>query len=176
MTPKYELYTDGGVIGHNPSKNGGTWAARLLCNGLALAEKSGIVTPANMQMPVITNNLTEMLALLGGLRMLHSEVVDVTIYSDSQITLGRAFNGWKWNNMPRQVHYYYQQARERLTNFQNFKYVLLSGHPTKKELEAGVSKEGRPVSPHNVWCDEECQRLAREHMKMLESITTEVNQ
>lgn len=172
--PKYELYTDGGVIGHNPSEIGGTWAARLLFNGLTISEKSGVVTPQKMNIPAVTNNLTEMLALLGGLRMLPSEVMDVTIYSDSQITLGRAFMGWKWNNMPRQVHYYYQQARERLTNFQNFKYVLLSGHPTKKELEAGVSKEGRPVSRHNVWCDEECQRLARWYQESIENM--KVNQ
>ena len=34
--------------------------------------------------------------------------------------------------------------------------LLLDGHPTRSQLEAGKGKRGGPVSEHNVWCDKAC--------------------
>ena len=158
------LYCDGGVIGKNPSSYGGTWAFRWVTDGLVVKQHGGIITPAIAFMPAITNNLTEMLALVRGLEALPPTWAG-TIYSDSQITLGRAFQGWKWKNIPPWLHQAYQRARGNLIHWRHIKWVLLQGHPTKAELSAGVGSRGYPVSEHNVWCDQECGRRASEFMK-----------
>lgn len=153
-----ELYVDGGVIGANPSMIGGTWACRLIHNTGRTRDFSGVIQPHQMvhfKEPV-SNNQTEMLALLEGLRRLPDDF-NGTIYSDSQVTLGRAFMGWKWKNIPSWMHAVYQLHRHRLKKWDEIEYVLLDGHPTKAQLAAGVGKRGHPVSLHNVWCDQACK-------------------
>lgn len=158
------LYCDGGVIGSNPSSVGGTWAFCIVENDERIFEHKGFITPGE-DLPAITNNLTEMLALVRGLQQLPVGWAG-TIYSDSQITLGRAFEGWKWKNIPAWLHHEYQVARGRL-GWPNIKHVLLQGHPTKAELLAGVGKSGRPVSEHNVWCDKACGERAEYYLELL---------
>lgn len=158
-----KLYCDGGVIGHNPSPIGGTWAYRRVIDQMVVDERSGIITPDSAQTPCVTNNLTEMLALVYGLLSLPPIWLG-TIYSDSQITLGRASLGWKWKNIPSWLYKEFGCAAKRLVNFKDIKYVLLQGHPTKSELLAGVGSKGYPVSEHNVWCDLACGQRAREFM------------
>jgi ribonuclease HI len=153
------LFCDGGVVSHNPSELGGTWACTLVWNGHRIVEMAGAITPVDAQMPAITNNLTEMLALVRGLLILPEEWSG-TICSDSQITLGRAFMGWKWKNIPAWLHHDYQRARARLKNWDKIEFQLLQGHPTKAELTAGVGSRGYPVSEHNVWCDKACGEIA----------------
>lgn len=157
-----ELYADGGVIGKNPSNVGGTWAFRVVGDGVVVSERCGLIRPADAKLPMITNNLTEMLALVRGLLKV-SELPKWTgtVYSDSQITLGRVFEGWKWNNIPDWLHKEYQQARKQLLCWDQINHVLLSGHPTKVQLEAGIGKGNRPVSEHNVWCDRACGQVAK---------------
>jgi ribonuclease HI len=153
----YELYADGGVIHKNPSQTGGTWAFRIVANGVVVCERSGVITPLQAGLATITNNLTEMLAVVNGLKTLCSTPRWVgTVYSDSQITLGRVFEGWKWTGIPAWLHADYQTARRGLLCWDQIQHVLLSGHPTKAQLEAGTGKGGRPVSIHNVWCDKRC--------------------
>ena len=94
------LFVDGGVIRENPSPLGGTFAARIIQNGQVTFEHAGAITPEQAHVPAVTNNLTEMYALVIGLTFLPDDWVG-TVYSDSQVTLGRAFLGWKWNNIPR---------------------------------------------------------------------------
>lgn len=149
-----QLYVDGGVIGKNPSSIGGTWAARLVMNGTVIREASGVITPAEAGLPAITNNLTEMLALVSGLEMIPNTTW--TIYSDSQVTLGRAFDGWKWSNIPPWLHERYRVQRTAL-DWSKLSYVLLAGHPIQAQLAAGVGRHGLPVSIHNVWCDKACR-------------------
>jgi ribonuclease HI len=153
----YELYADGGVIQKNPSKTGGTWAFRIVANGVVVCERSGVITPLQAGLETITNNLTEMLAVINGLKVLGSTPKWIgTVYSDSQITLGRVFEGWKWTGIPGWLHSDYQAARHGLLCWDQIQHVLLSGHPTRAQLEAGTGKGGRPVSIHNVWCDKRC--------------------
>lgn len=151
-----ELYCDGGVIGTNPSAIGGTYAVRLVFDGRE-PWGYGAVIPATDMGGTVTNNQTEMMALLKGLAKLPDDFSG-TIYSDSQVTLGRAFMGWKWKNIPTWMHKLYQVERKRLVNWDQIKYVLLDGHPTRAQLQAGVGKRGHPVSEHNVWCDEACRK------------------
>ncbi len=154
-----ELYVDGGVIGSNPSMIGGTWACRLIWRYDQSLDFSGVVQPHQVThaFEPVSNNQTEMLALLEGLRRLPDGFCG-TIYSDSQVTLGRAFMGWKWNNIPSWMHVVYQQHRKRLKHWAEIKYVLLDGHPTRAQLAAGTGKRGHPVSIHNVWCDRACKK------------------
>jgi ribonuclease HI len=154
-----ELYVDGGVIRKNPSAIGGTWAARLVEDGRVLWGTGGVITPKEAQMPEITNNLTEMLALVRGLSLLPDDWQG-TVYSDSEITLGRAFMGWKWKNIPLWLHHEYQAQVKRLKYWPVIRYVRLDGHPTREHLATGKGKRGGPVSVHNAWCDEACGHAA----------------
>lgn len=157
-----QLFIDGGVVGKNPSKVAGTWAARLVYDGVVIRESSGVITPKDAGLPSITNNLTEILALVKGLEMLSSNRV-CTVYSDSQVTLGRAFQGWKWNNIPPWLHQLYRAQRDRLI-WDEIAWVLLAGHPTKAQLSAGKGRHGLPVSVHNVWCDHACQEAGQAYL------------
>jgi ribonuclease HI len=154
-----QLYVDGGVIGHNPSALGGTWAARLLHEGEIVWGISGTITPEDARVEKVTNNLTEMLALVKGLQCLPWDWRG-TVFSDSQITLGRAFEGWKWKNIPPWLYGEFGNQAARLVHWSQIHYALLDGHPTKKQLEAGIGKRGGPVSIHNQWCDQACTAQA----------------
>lgn len=108
-----ELYVDGGVIGTNPSMIGGTFSYKLIYTNGSEYGQAGVITAAEMGSP-ITNNQTEMLALIAGLEQLPVDFQG-TIYSDSNVTLGRAFIGWKWTNIPLWMHKRYQKVRARLS-------------------------------------------------------------
>lgn len=162
----HQLFADGGVININPSPIGGTWAYRILADDLVVCEKSGVITPAQAKLPAISNNLTEMCALVAGLRALPADWQG-TVYSDSQVTLGRVFMEWKWNNVPDWLHKKFQDAQSRLIHWKDIQYILLDGHPTRAQLEAGTGKRGHPVSPHNVWCDQACGLAAQQFLSTL---------
>lgn len=160
-----KIYCDGGVISKNPSSLGGTYAYRLLgLDDQVIFERATVITPDGMFTPVVTNNQTEMLALLFALDRVDDGFYG-SIYSDSQVTLGRVFMGWKWTNMPHWVHLIYRYQRERMKNWEGIRYVLLDGHPTKAQLVTGFGKRGHPVSEHNVWCDHACGDVARSFLE-----------
>jgi hypothetical protein len=58
------LYADGGVIGANPSTIGGVWAWCQVADGRRGQCASGVITPTGAGLPAITNNLTELYAIL----------------------------------------------------------------------------------------------------------------
>jgi len=161
-----ELYCDGGVIGKNPSPVAGTWAYRHIQADaetrqfVVVRQYAGIVQPREARMETISNNLTELLALLRGLQTLPADWQG-TIYSDSQVTLGRVFEGWKWTRIPGWMHQIYQEQRARLESWNMLQWCLLDGHPTKAELAEGMGHRGHPVSVHNVWCDWACGEVGR---------------
>jgi hypothetical protein len=160
LFPVAAIFADGGVIGLNPSRIGGTWAWRAVdAHGLPVAQGSG-VHAWDGSGPGVTNNLTEYLALLHGLESL-PEGWSGQVCSDSKITLGRFFWGWKITGVPQPFVARGAAVLARL-RVDQCTPVLLDGHPTRRQLAAGVGKRGHPVSIHNVFCDQECQRLARE--------------
>jgi ribonuclease HI len=154
-----EMYTDGGVVGHNPSKWGGTWAYRILHDGLVVAERSGFITPRQAQVPAVTNNLTEMLAVVRAMDDVPNDWMGMVL-SDSQITLGRLFLGWKWKNIPDWLVNEFARMKIWHDHFAKWEHALLQGHPTKNELLIGKGSRGYPVSEHNVWCDKACGERA----------------
>lgn len=162
-----ELFCDGGVVGANPSPFGGTYAWRRVEDGVVIAEGARFISTADARVPAVTNNLTEMLALIKGLECLPADWQG-TVLSDSQITLGRAFMGWKWNNIPAWVHHRFQTGRARLVHYDAFEHVLLAGHPTRAQLAAGVGRHGYRVSEHNVWCDKACGVAGQEALDQMQ--------
>jgi ribonuclease HI len=161
MQTKTSLYTDGGVIGANPSPIGGTWAWCVVGNyDQRIACESGIITPEQAQLPAITNNLAELLAIVNGRESLPYAWTG-TIHSDSWVSLQRVFLAAKLKNVPPWLVERLQKL-QRDGWFSGCAWKLLDGHPTKAQLAAGVGKRGGPVSPHNVFCDAECNRRARE--------------
>lgn len=152
------VYADGGVIGRNPSPVGGTFAwchvseaGERVASGaqVLLAGKGGCPNP-------ITNNLTEFVSLVACLEAL-PECWSGAVFSDSRITLGRLFQGWKMDGIPWSFAAWGSLVLARLGDVH---WTLLDGHPTRSQLTAGIGKRGGPVSIHNVWCDARCRELA----------------
>lgn len=160
------LYTDGGVIGRNPSPDGGTWA---FCHvdeaGQRVHEESGIIYPGGFAIQAITNNQSELIALINGMLALPRGWSGV-VASDSAISLGRLFWSWKWHNVPLVMRAKAQAALEHI-DAANSTPLLLDGHPTKAQLVAGIGKRGHPVSEHNVWCDVACGQQAQKYREDL---------
>jgi hypothetical protein len=125
----------------------------------------GYVTPAELDAPAVTNNHTELLALVLGLEALPVGWAG-TVYSDSWVSLQRVFLAAKLANVP-------PWLVERLQTLQKsgalkqMTYTLLDGHPTRAELAAGIGKRGHMVSIHNVFVDDLCQRIAKERQSSL---------
>lgn len=160
-----KVYTDGGIIGLNSKEGsrGGTWAYRYITEINSYIDRCGLLLPSDNEGFVVTNNHTELLALLLALENLPNDWHG-QLFSDSMVSLGRLFLSWKWTNVPSFMHHKYQVLRERMTHWDNIYWTLLDGHPTKKQLESGYGKRGHPVSEHNVACDKMCSELAREYV------------
>jgi ribonuclease HI len=159
--PLVGLYTDGGVIGQNPSSAGGTWAWCLVdANGQQRRHACGWMSPAELGADAVSNNHTELLALVLGLEAL-DEGFAGTVYSDSWVSLQRVFLAAKLNNVPQWL-IDRLQAIQKSGRLASVGYQLLDGHPTRAQLEAGLGKRGNPVNQWNVWCDTQCSALARE--------------
>lgn len=156
------LYTDGGVIAKTPSAIGGTWAwCAVDEQGSRLLECGGVV-PVTDTRPLITNNHMEQIAIVKALEAMPAGWSG-TLYSDSQVALGRVFQGWRTANLPRNVT---ERSRAAVARLGQVKWTLLQGHPTKADLAVGMGKKrGLPVSVHNVWCDQECGRQAAAYPK-----------
>lgn len=160
------LYADGGVISRNPSAIGGTWAWRQVDkDGQPLAEESGVITPSEAGMSMVTNNLTELLALVNGLESLPAGWSGL-ICSDSNVSIGRLFRGWALRGVPNWLIVRTSTAMQHV-DMPNCTPVLLDGHPSREQLEAGVGKRGNVVSVHNVWCDAACGAQAQRYLEQL---------
>ena len=160
------LYTDGGVIRKNPSPIGGTYAWILLDGGSVMDKGFGTISPDRMGTLFVTNNQTELYAVLKGLDAVYKDEV-IKICSDSQITLGRLFEGYAFNNIPKWMKDDLVKEQNRLSRFFDFSYELLDGHPTKAQIKSGTGKRGHPTSEWNVWCDKKCNEAARIYLEEL---------
>lgn len=157
------LYADGGVVLKNPSPLGGTWAyCMVTADGRLLYEDYDVVRANKFPAGVVTNNQMELLAVIRGLQTLRREMV-VHVCSDSEITLGRLFKGYAMENIPEWMVNELNIERGRLHQFKDFKYTLISGHPTKLQLETGIGKHGHPTSEWNMRADELCHMAAEEY-------------
>jgi len=157
MVEVAKVYADGGVVNVNPSRIGGTWAYVLVNGeGRTVREASGSITPAEVGLAKVSNNLTELLAVLMGLEQMPDGWAG-TLYTDSFVTLCRIRGGKKFAGIPESMRERTRVVRERLGAFFS---VLLGGHPNKAELLLGKRKDGMPVSGYNVRCDGLCKAEA----------------
>lgn len=162
------VYTDGGVIAKNPSPLGGTWAYCFVNQeGKRICEGSGVLLPHEGDTLEVTNNQTEYYAVYQALLAL-PDAWHGTLFSDSQITIGRVFRGWKCTNIPQPWITGVAFEKKRLGRIRP---VLLNGHPTPKHLEEGKGHGGRPVSLHNVHCDALCTKTGLEYLHILKQPT-----
>lgn len=152
-----ELFTDGGCIGPNPSKKGGTWAWCLIDSGAIVRSACGVVVPADVDLPAVTNNITELLAAVLGLEAVGPDF-DGIWHTDSKVTVYRLTTSTAFKGCPDWLRKRVLEVRRG----RKYKVALLGGHPNKKELASGVRKDGAAVNRWNVWCDKQCCRLAKE--------------
>lgn len=170
------LAVDGGLVGLNPARAGTYAYVAFNEAGEALWGGSGIVMPqckvptecfyGDVIYPVeglnhITNNITELIALINGVMSLPMDF-DGIIYSDSFVTLCRMFKGGSMNGVPQNL-----RNIARMVYHQQTKYIrcmLLDGHPNPNQLIAKVGKRGRAVSEWNKWCDQQCTALAKAYV------------
>lgn len=152
---------DGGLVGTNPSKLGGSYAwIHIGESGNSVAHASGIVTPEFLRITPVTNNHTELIAMLFAIENL-PEGWSGAVLCDSYVTIRRVFYGGTMKNVPGWLVERVGAVMRRIDRVK-CRPVLLDGHPTKDELARGRGKRGHMVSPFNVFCDRACQARARE--------------
>lgn len=158
------IYADGGVVGGNPSTIGGVWAwCGVNLQDERVIWRSGF-TPVTATRDVTNNNM-ELIALVKALEALPDNWNGI-VCSDSKIALGTLFEGFNARKQPPNIVKRGMMAIERLGKVET---MLLQGHPTKEDLAAGIGKRrGLPVSQHNVWCDEECNRVKKQQKQAIE--------
>lgn len=165
-----ELWTDGGVIGPNPSPLGGTWAWVVTEGGVLTRSEAGTLLPGQTGTERVTNNNTELWAILEGIDALRGHEGDWRVNSDSKIALGWVFLAYSRENVPPPLRARLEELRRsgRLTGLS---WRLLQGHPTKEDLERGVGKaRGLPVSEWNKHADMLCGETARRFREFQESL------
>lgn len=157
-----KIYCDGGVIGRNPSTVGGTWAYVLLEKDVELYKASGSITPADIGLPVVTNNVTELFAAVKALEMVPDKWSGHLI-TDSQVTLRRLMaKRPSLKGVPKCLVDMLWTQRNRAGRL----FVqLVKGHPTIAQLAAQPHKYSR----WNVLCDKMCGVAARRHLDELEN-------
>jgi len=157
----FELYTDGGNIGPNPSPHGGTFAWCQVVNGERVREASGIVLPEQVGLAQVSNNAAEIFALIHGIEELPPGWQG-RVSSDSNVALCWMFSKPldELSKAPEPIRVKIEALRKS-GKLSGISYRLLQGHPTKEDLERGIGrKRNRPVSVHNVHCDALCTAKA----------------
>lgn len=171
------LYCDGSTAFKNPSPYGIAWAFIVTDeNDEKIYEEAGVVTAQNCKGFKASNNLAEMLAAVKALEYASNNLdyiirvsvgpAELTLYSDSELTLNRLFRGYSMKLLPKNVQ---DRATAVVSKIKRDYYVhlqpvLLAGHPTKKQLAEGFKTKNNwnyPVSKWNVECDKLCSDAAR---------------
>jgi ribonuclease HI len=147
------VYTDGGVYGRNPSRIGGVWAWCYVKEDSFVTAGSGYVQPEDIKLPVVTNNMTELYAMLQAFEDLPPGWKG-TVVTDSLNTLRRfrESDSQSFKGVPHELR---QRVRDVRRKFPDVGFLLVAGHASQQDLRVGY-KEGLPVSKWNVWCDKQC--------------------
>lgn len=166
------VYTDGGIIGSNPSAIGGTWSAVFVSGNALVAERSGVILPndvwrkedgighTKLVTATIENNIAETIAIMLALESLPAGWRG-TLYGDNLNSIRRARDLKIKDAVPKFIKDRLLKVRETVAPA----FVLLGGHPTLAEVEAGARSDGKPVSRWNVRADKLCREAAAKHLK-----------
>ena len=153
------IYCDGGVLGRNPSKFGGTWAFVCVRDDEVVEEQSGVVETIPGRL--FTNNWSEQIAIIKALENMPEQWSGV-VCSDSKVALGRTFQGWKCNNLPSNIG---KRMRSCLKPLGKVTWQHVGGHPTKEDLHRGRNLSGDLVSKWNVRADELCNLEVKKYFE-----------
>lgn len=156
-SPVKRLYTDGGTIGKNPSKTGGTWAwcATDEADEFIYGESGYFLAPEGKE---ITNHQAEFAAMTRALEAMPNGW-DGTICSDSELTVNRFSKGYSCFNIPPNM---LSRGKDVIERLGEMSFIILQNKPTRKDIDAGFGKKtGLPVSKWNVWCDQKCRGEAQ---------------
>jgi hypothetical protein len=160
--PVVDCYTDGGLAGRNPSAIGGSWAYALVSDNTVHMQCYGFVTPGEMDVPAVTNNLVELLAAVAALEALPLGW-EGKLYTDSLCTQQRLItNRPELAGVPDVLESRLWDVRRK---YGLIPVVLLDGHPTRKQLLTGFGKRGNPVSPWNKHVDRLCTLAVQAHLQ-----------
>lgn len=156
MTLPELIYTDGGVIGPNPSPYGLSWCFVQVSNNRITHQRSGVIEPADLGVVRVSNNDSECLAVIRALESVPFDWNGI-LWTDSKVAMQRLINPKLIDKLPS-----YLQGRIKSLQQRKLQIKLVAGHPTEEELRLGYAKRnGFPVSMFNVACDRECTRLAK---------------
>ena len=159
MSDVIAAYCDGGVIERNPSKIGGTWAYCHVTEA-ELMSNYGVITPDDVGLAVITNNLTELYAAVRCLESL-PQGWDGVLHTDSLVTLNRLIHARSFTGVPRWLI----DRTLKLRRNSKWNVNLVVGHATKEELRRGYRIRNKlPTSRINSLVDELCRRAAEEFL------------
>jgi|SRR5882672_3854897 len=179
-----EVFADGGCITPNPSSVGVSFAWVATNGEFPIAWSSGIIrTDVECERfnhmedyphshfvlngrEAHTNNVSEYFALLAAVASLPKDFSG-KIYSDSSVTLGRFFSGWKHSNIPVSWE---KLMRSYTAKLSGVTPVLLGGHPYDSDFYRGYGDRKLPVHIMNVLCDALCGRASRAYLKYKEEI------
>jgi ribonuclease HI len=151
------VFCDGGLLGTNPNPLGGTWSWCHIYREEMVNHASGVVEPHEFKMTTISNNVSELLAMVNCLDALPNGWSG-GVYTDSNVTAKRAERprSAKFNGVPQKLIDRLRAVRERLGRLE---FVLLAGHPSESDLIRGRKVKSRlPVSKWNKLCDDMCNK------------------
>lgn len=140
------LYVDGGVYKHNPSNIGGAWAYVLVEDGNILKRDCGVIVGE------VTNNYMEFYAAYMGIKNLPDGWAG-TFISDSKITIGRIFYGWKTRGLPEEL---VSNLKKELAN---------KGLIIPKHVKGHQNYNGDADIFYNRMCDTMCNQIMSETFK-----------
>lgn len=177
-TPGLWVFTDGGVIGKNPSQEGGVSAYIVVRDEQPICHKAVVVSPGiHVSGEVVTNNDTETLAIIGGLRAAMpyaKEGETINLASDSFVALCRTKNGKPGKAYCERMHLKMQTTLDSMACRANdIRYHLLAGHPEEKgnSLLYGYKNKDGVAWPSSHWnekCDRMCNAAKEKHQAQLE--------
>ena len=152
------VYADGGVVQRGRERVGITWAwCHVSLFGERVREDSGAATFAGLGVAFAGNNTAEYLALVLALEALPDHWSG-PVFTDSGNTIGRFRDGWRERGIPPALA---ERKAAALARLGPLTYTLLGGHPTRADLARGSRPDGKPCSPHNVWCDKAAAAAGR---------------
>lgn len=152
------VYCDGGLLAMN--RLGGVWSwCGVNITGHRVYSQRGTVLQIQPHRPV-TNNHTEQIAIIKALEAL-PKGWSGTVYSDSNVALGRIFDKFGTKNLPTNI---IQRSIDAVERLGKLKGSLLQGHPTENDLIRGIGeRRNLPVSIHNHFVDISCELEKKEY-------------
>ena len=164
------LYTDGGLLGRNPTRQAITWAWCRVESGEIVAERCGWIRASELPIrpdvgwPEGTNNQAEYYAILDGLEHL-GDTEHVTVWTDSRVAYG-----W-WTDSRSSLRsipadWRIRQNRQLRRRGAVTAWQHLHGHPIQRKLAEqkerasrgeDISQDG--YSEYNVYVDGLCRSM-----------------